>query len=358
MVGGDTVAAGASGYGTRQGGRVMKSAWAIAVAVAVAVAAVAAIAAVTWSPAAGRVPLCGQAPAAAPAIRHIIIVMLENRTRGQVIGSPDAPYETRLASACGNATEAFGATHGSASNYLAASSGQYPASSLHGCNYPACASDENNVYQQLDRTGRTWKAYEESMPSACDKVSAWPYKIGHNPAIFYTGISAAECRADDVPVASLTARSGAFYDALRGGTLPSVAWVTPDRNNDGEGRCSRSCALAAADTWLRRFLTLVTAAPAYRDGSVLVLVTYDEGTGPDNEFGENCADKSADLAGSQPSCHLPLFVVWQDAKPGGNGTFFTLYSITRTVEGIFGLPCLAHACGPASASLAGSGFGF
>jgi phosphatidylinositol-3-phosphatase len=338
----------------------MKSARAVAAAAVTAavVVAVTAVTVVTWSGRPGRVPLCGQTPAAAPAIRHIIIVMLENRTRGQVIGSPDAPYETRLASACGNATEAFGATHGSASNYLAASGGQYPPSSLHGCNYPACASDENNVYQQLDRTGRTWKVYEESMPSACDKASAWPYKIGHNPAIFYTGISAAECRADDVPVPDLTARSGAFYDALRGGALPSVAWVTPNRDNDGEGRCSRSCALAAADSWLRRFLTLVTVAPAYRDGSVLILVTYDEGTGRDSEFGENCAEQSADLAGSQPSCQLPLFVVWQDARPGGNSTFFTLYSITRTVEGMFGLPCLAHACEPATASLAGSGFGF
>jgi phosphatidylinositol-3-phosphatase len=332
----------------------MKSAW----AVVLALAAVAVVAAVTWSSPAAPVPLCGQAPAAAPAIRHVIIVMLENRTRGQVIGSREAPYETRLASACGNATEAFAATHGSGSDYLAASGGQYPASSVDGCNYPACASSESNLYQQLDRTGRTWKAYEESMPAACDKSSAWPYKIGHNPAIFYTGISAAECRADDVPVASLTARSGPFYHALRSGTLPSVAWVTPNRINDGEKGCSRSCALASADRWLRRFLTLVTAAPAYRNGSVLVLVTYDEGTGPDNAFGENCANEAADLAGSQPSCHVPLFVVWQYAKPGSNSTFVTLYSITRTVEGLFRLPCLAHACDPATASLAGHGFGF
>jgi hypothetical protein len=87
-------------------------------------------------------------------------------------------------------------------------------------------------------------------------------------------------------------------------------------------------------------------------------VTYDEGRGPDNAFGENCANKTADLAGLQPSCHVPLFVVWQYAKPGSNSTFFTLYSITRTVENTFGLPCLAHACNPVTASLAGSGFGF
>jgi phospholipase C len=340
----------------------MKSAWAAALALTALTAAAVTVAAVTSSsPSPGRpVPPgspCGRTSAQRPAIRHVLIVMLENRSYDQVVGRPAGRYQTRLAGQCGDATEAFGVTHGSGSNYLAVSAGQYPPSSVHGCDYSACASGENNIYQQLDAAGRTWKAYEESMPSACDKASAWPYKIGHNPAIFYTGISVAQCRADDVPAANLTARSGPFYAALRSGTLPSVAWVTPNRNDDGEARCRSSCAAASADTWLRNFLGLVTAAPAYRDGSILVLVTYDEGRGPDNAFGEDCADKQADLARRQPSCHVPLFVVWPDAKPGPNGTFFTLYSITRTVEDIFGLPCLAHACDPVTASLAGS-FGF
>lgn len=325
---------------------------------AVLLAAAVAWAAVTGSSPAGPRSLCGQRTAARPAPRHIIIVMLENRSFNQVMGSPAAPFQTRLARECGSATEAFGATHGSAANYLAVSAGQFPSSSVRGCAYLACASSQVSIYQQLDHAGLTWKAYQESMPSACDRVSSWPYKIGHDPAIFYAGIGAAECRARVVPVADLAARAGAFYDDLRSGGLPSVAWVTPDRNNDGEKPCSSSCALTAADGWLRDFLTLVAAAPAYQDGSVLVLVTYDEGRGPDNKVGEDCADKTADLDGSQPSCHVPLFVVWQDARPGSISAFFTLYSITRTIEGIFGLPCLAHACSPATASLAGRGFGF
>ena len=87
-------------------------------------------------------------------------------------------------------------------------------------------------------------------------------------------------------------------------------------------------------------------------------MTYDEGRGKDNKVGENCADKTADLYGRQPSCHVPLFVVWPYVRPGTNNTFLTLYSLTRTIEGVFGLPCLAHACSPVTASLAGSGFGF
>lgn len=334
----------------------MKLAWAAA---ALAAAALIAVPIATGPSPLGAAPasVCGQTPTARPAIRHVIIVMLENRSYDQVVGSRNAPFETRLARECGNATEAFAVTHGSGSNYLAVAAGQYPQSSVHGCVYVACASNEDSIFQQLDSAGLTWKAYEESMPSPCDKSSAWPYKIGHDPAIFYTGISAAECRDRVVPVADAAARSGAFYDDLHDAALPSVAWVTPSRINDGEKPCTRSCSLVSADAWLQHFLALVTAAPAYRDGSILVLVTYDEGRGWDSSFGENCADEPLDLAGLQPSCHVPLFVVSQYARPGSNGTFFTLYSITRTVEDIFGLPCLAHACDPATTSLVGSGFG-
>jgi phosphatidylinositol-3-phosphatase len=327
-------------------------------AAAVGLAAVLAVTAFAWPSPTAPGPLCGQAPAARPVIRHVIVVMLENRSYRQVVASPAARFQTELAGECGDATEAFGATHGSAPNYLAVSAGQYPHSSLHGCAYAACASNEDSIYTQLDGAGLSWKAYEEAMPSACGKTSAWPYKTGHDPAIFYTGIGLSECRARVVPVADLTAPAGAFYRDLRNGRLPAVAWVTPSRTNDGENSCTVVCALTSADAWLRGFLALVAAAPAYQSGAVLVLVTYDEGRGPDNAFGENCASRTADLAGRQPSCHVPLFVIWQYAPPGSNPTFFTLYSITKTIDGLFGLPCLAHACDPTTTSLAGTGFGF
>lgn len=288
-----------------------------------------------------------------PAIQHVIVVMLENRSYNQVIGKSAAPYENELASDCGNATHAYGATHSSAANYLAASAGQYPAGSPSGCDYTACASSEPSIYQQLDSAGLTWKAYEESMPSACDKSNASPYKIGHNPPIFYTGISAAECQSHDIGVPSLTAASGAFWDDLQAGTLPAVSWITPNTSNDGENRCGGNCALAAADTWLENFMANVTASGEYQAGNTLVLITYDEGEGRDYAIGEDCTNETADLGGSQPSCHVPLLVVYPYTQGGNDSTFFDHYSITKSVEDVFGLPHLAHAGDAQTSSLAG-----
>jgi hypothetical protein len=297
--------------------------------------------------------LCGTVTATA-APRHVIIVMLENRGYKQVIGNSAAPFENSLASSCGVATSMWGATHWSASNYLAVRAGEYPATSVHGCDYPACADASTSIYQQLDSAGRTWKAYEESMPSACDKSSAAPYKIGHNPPIFYTAISATECKARDLGVTNLTAQSGAFWDDLQAGTLPSVSWITPNTSNDGENSCGGNCALSIADTWLGNVVSLVAGSPEYQSGNTVIFITYDEGRGPDATTGENCTSETADLAGAQPSCHVPFFVIYPGTTAGTHdSTFSDHYSLTRTIEDFFGLPYLSHAAGTQTASLTG-----
>src|SRR5579862_4430350 len=70
--------------------------------------------------------VCGnQGPA--PAVQHVIIVMLENESYDQVIGQTStAPYENWAAQNCGVGSEMFAVTHSSAADYLAVSSGQYP----------------------------------------------------------------------------------------------------------------------------------------------------------------------------------------------------------------------------------------
>lgn len=317
-----------------------------------ALAAVLALLATVSAGSAQSRSLCGtRKPTAAP--RHVLIVMLENRSYRQVIGNGAAPFENSLARSCGVATSMWGATHSSAANYLAISFGRYPRRSVRGCNYPACATGATSVYQQLNSADRGWKAYIEAMPSACDQSNGPLYKIGHNPPIFSTGISSSECAASDVPVGSLTAKSGAFWNDLHSGRLRALSWITPDSSNDGEAACGGSCALSLADRWLQKFISLVAASSEYRSGNTAIFVTYDEGTGGDAKIGEDCTNRSADLARRQPSCHVPFFVIYPGTKPGAHSaTFFDHYSLTRAMEDFFGLGHLAHAADPQTVSLA------
>ena len=282
--------------------------------------------------------LCANPGPPTSPIQHVMIVMLENQSFPAVVGPKSkAPYENgTLAVQCGLATTMFGVTHTSAANYLATTAGTFPASTVGGCGtVKACSSTSDNLFRQLSYAPGSWRAYEESMPSPCFGAGAPGYKIGHNPALFY---HLAACSRSDMAVPDLTAQSGALWEDLSSQTMPSLAWVTPNLTDDGEGPQT----VAAADAWLQRFLTTVAATPAYQSGSLLVVVTYDEGTGPDSKRGEDCTNQAADVAGLQGSCHIAAFVVYPWAS-GADPTFFDHYSLTRTVEEIFGLPLLAGA---------------
>ncbi len=253
----------------------------------------------------------------------------------------------------------FGATHTSAANYLAASAGEFPAASAAGCgSVKGCGDPSDNLYHQLDTAGLTWRSYQESMPAPCSPTTKGAYKIGHNPAIFYSDLPLAECQADDVPVTSLTAQSGVLWDDLQNQTLPSLSWVTPTPPTTG----TRGFAPPARRSrrWLAAFLAVVQQSASYQAGNTLVLVTYDEGSGSDSKTGEDCTNQALNLpitngvSAHQDSCHVPLFVVYPYTPAGtSDGTFFDHYSLTRTVEDLFGLPYLAHAADTQTSSLIG-----
>lgn len=306
--------------------------------------------------------LCGNPAATSRTpIQHVLIVMLENHSYQQVVGAAAAPYQTSLATECGSATSMFGTTHTSAADYLAASAGEFPTASRNGCgSIKGCGDPSSNVYHQLDTAGLTWRSYEESMPTTCSSVTSGTYKIGHNPSLFYSDIPLAECQARDLPVASLTAQSGALWNDLQAQTLPSVSWVSPNTADDGDAAGSSTASLAAADSWLAGFLATVQQSASYQAGNTLVLVTYDEGSGTDATTGEDCTNQTMDLpiingiSSHQDSCHVPLFVIYPYTAAGtSDNTFFDHYSLTKTVEDIFGMPYLAHAADPQTTSLLG-----
>jgi PKD repeat protein len=319
--------------------------------------------------ASGALSLCGNAGPAPQSPQHVVVVMMENLSYNSVVGSPNSPYQTSLANQCGVATSNFGATHASAANYLAVSSGDYPSYTAPGCGtIAACADPEDNLYHQLSNAASSWAGYIESMPSNCDPKSSGTltkshdlYSNGHNPVIFFTDIPKADCQANDIGVPDLTSPSGSFWNALQSQTLPAFSFVTPNAANNDQGTGTKAHNQQAADTWVQKFIGLVQQSNSYQAGNTLVLVTYDEGAGSDEITGEDCTNKALDLpvtngvSAHQDSCHVPLFVVDPYTPAGDHDpTFFDHYSITKTVEQLFGLPYLAHAADAQTNSLVGS----
>jgi len=96
------------------------------------------------------------APAPGRTAARVIVVVEENHSIGQIIGSPQAPFLNRLAAKGVLLTSDFAITHPSLPNYIAMVSGdtQGITSDCGGCNV-----DAPNLADQLDAAGISWKAY-------------------------------------------------------------------------------------------------------------------------------------------------------------------------------------------------------
>jgi hypothetical protein len=353
-------------------------------------------------------PQAGGAPTAPP-IRHVFLIVLENKGFEETFGAASpAPYLARTLTGKGVLLEQYyGTTHASLGNYLAMISGQagtpetradcevfadFVSSGTtrdgqaigHGCVYPASV---RTLANQLAEAGRTWRAYMEDMGNdpqrelatcgnaaldAKDPTQAAQapsprvprgdqYAARHNPFVyFHTIIDTPACAANVVNLERLR------RDLRSATRTPNLVFISPNLCNDGHDAPCRNGepgGLRSADAFLRKWVPLILASPAYRRDGLLV-ITFDEAdaevhAGPDGSYlvefkGEKCCNQ-------QPGPNLGPFPQTEQYEKyttrfedfGGDRTGavllspflepgtvaqtpFNHYSLLRTLEDIFG----------------------
>ena len=152
------------------------------------------------------------------------------------------------------------------------------------------------------------------MSRPCALRSAGRYAAKHNPAAYYVGEDdRAACQRDDVPLG--TTEAGALAADLDGDTLPAFSTVIPDICND-----THDCPVATGDRWVARWIDRITASAAYRSGSTMVVVAWDEPT------------------------PMPFVVVAPTIRPGTViSQRIDHYALLRLTEDLLGLPRLRRA---------------
>lgn len=258
-----------------------------------------------------------------PSFSHIFVIVLENKENTQVVGSPAAPYLNQLAAKFGRAGRFFGTSHPSLPNYLAMTGGDTFGIDT---DCTSCRVTGDNIAEQVERSGRTWKAYMESMPRPCRAGDAGEYVQRHNPFIYYTSIrnDAARCRRI-VPLPELDTD-------LANDTVPDFVWIAPNLCHS-----THSCPLGSGDAWLAEWVPRILASSAWSDGGAL-FITFDEG-----ESNAGCCTFAAGGA-------IDTLVVSPLARPGFTSDVpYDHYSLLRTIETAWDLPLLKHAACPCSA---------
>ncbi len=237
--------------------------------------------------------------------------------------------------------------------------------------YASAPTTGMTIADQLMRAGKTWKTYQQSLPlggpdlvdysdgvfvngndSGNDSVtnaagvlsSPTPsgtmvqlYAAKHDPFIYFRSIQDGPGRKNIVGFGG----ANGLYADLRSGQVPAFSFIAPNQCNDQHGRgnatadCSGSALLYSGDVMVHRLVDAIQASPAWRHGHNAIVVTWDEN----------------DYSAGVPNRVLTLVLNNHPGPQVTDPTLYTSFSLLRTLEGGFGLPCLNHACDASTATM-------
>src|SRR5712664_4098976 len=277
--------------------------------------------------------------------QHVFIIMMENTSYTSLIGNSNARWINFAAQTYGLATSYFGVSHPSQPNYIAATSG-----STNGVtNDNDTTINVPNIVDQIEASGRTWKAYMQSMSLCATKLDHacgnQLYERKHNPFVSYLDVQSSASR-----MANIVDFSQLDSD-LASGEVANYVWISPDQCNDMHGRAAPasdpcnfgdiSGLIATGDAFLSSTVGKIMASPAWNGNSV-IFVTWDESDFP-------FADVSGCCDAVPGGGHVvTLAISHSDHAARTSSVAYNHYSMLATIQQGWQLGCLAFTCDSAN----------
>ncbi|HWG25852.1 alkaline phosphatase family protein [Actinospica sp.] len=237
------------------------------------------------------------ATAPLPRPDHVVVVMMENHSYADIIGSSAAPYINALAAQGASFSRSYAVTHPSEPNYLALFSG-----STTGLDDDSCPHTYTNANlgSELIAAGLSFAGYSESMPQdGYTGCTAGQYARKHNPWVNFTNVPATDNRT-----------FAAFPSDYS--KLPTVSFVVPNLTDD-----MHDGTIAQGDTWLKT--NIDGYAQWAKTHNSELIVTWDED--------DNSSDNQ-----------IPTLIVGAKIHPGTYDEQITHYNVLRTIEDFYRLP--------------------
>jgi hypothetical protein len=360
-------------------------------------------------------------------VDHVFLIMMENRTDTNIIHNPNVRFINGYALVANQATNYFAIGHPSLPNYLelvggsnfgvkgdyspawvaggctdnapgstgckdavppistAGKDNEVPATATNSsqCNgevvvagsneaaqnncalhdYPAAAYTPETIADQLVAGGKSWKAYEESLPIIQPTVAGINYSDGvfsnlspkavfepgpiqklyavkHNPFAYFRNIQLGKKPALSLDrVNDFDGPFGLWAD-LQSGNVPNFSFIVPNQCHDMHGMVSggpQICStrnpaetallISEGDAEVQKLIGGIKASRSWKEGRNAIILVWDE-----NDY-------------SNAENRVLMLVETNYAQNGQKDPgAYDHFSLLRTLEAAFGLRCLNHAC--------------
>jgi hypothetical protein len=229
------------------------------------------------------------------------------------------------------------------------------------------------IADQLAERGLSWRSYQESLPpTGADRVNnsdgfysdvnpitaSLPaetqsliklYAVKHNPFVYFRSVQ-------EGSLANTVGFGGprGLFEDLASGQVPSLSFIAPNQCNDqhGRGNAGPACdydpsttgtqiglnpaLIYNGDLTIQALVKAIHASPAWGWGHNAIVLLWDEN----------------DYSGT-PNTNQVLLTVETNYGVSGvqSNNFYTHFSLLKTLEAGFGLPCLNHACDASVATM-------
>jgi phosphatidylinositol-3-phosphatase len=241
-----------------------------------------------------------------------------------------------------------------------------------------------SIADQLVHEGKSWKSYQEGLPiqgadgvdvsdgfyiigapnaagvdvstnfaalsTAGNPVSAdnvvFLYAVKHNPFAYFASVQ--EGRNRELSLAQVVSFEGqhGLYADLKAGHVPDLAFIAPNQCEDmhGRGNGTAFCNFDADDNGtqtglnptlilqgdlaVQRIVTAIKASPVWAESRSAIVILWDE-----NDYSRITSNQVVAIVDTNYGEHRVQ-----------SERFYDHYSLTKTLDAAFRLPCLNHAC--------------
>ena len=244
--------------------------------------------------------------------------------------------------------------------------------------------DGITIADQLVSAGKSWKSYQEGLPNigadgvdvsdgfysvggnnalgenvtsnfaalstAANPVSAanvvYLYAVKHNPFAYFSSVQEGRDPALSLKrVVPFDGEHGLYAD-LKAGSVPNFAFIAPNQCDDmhGRGNGTAFCNYDADDNGsqtglnpslilqgdqsVQRIVTAIKASRVWSEKRSAIVVLWDE-----NDYSTSTSNQVVTIVDTNYGAHRVV-----------SSKFYDHYSLTKTLDAAFGLPCLNHAC--------------